>query len=145
MQDDRAPVTSNLGGAMRDPSRSGPREQAALRDRDRIQETSDGRHHMLSLLVRRRAFPGTSEECERLVSSFEALLLPGWVERGLPLVDLSYGLAHPGVTPFGTVLSLQERDQGAAMVAALGGEAVVVILTDDPWRVAVPIKSSTFS
>lgn len=129
---------------MMDPGTPARRGHYVLAERDRVQETSDGTHHMLSLLVRRQTFPGTREHRDRLLSSFEALLLPGWIERGLPLVELSYGVSRPGVTPFGAVLALQERDQGAAMVAELGGAAVVVTLTDDLRRVAVPTKYATF-
>ena len=115
-----------------------------LRDSDRLQEYSHNGRNMLSLLLRRRDYPSASGARRRLIGSYEPLLLPQWIERGLPLIDLCYGVAHPGATPFNAVQALQETDQADAMIADRGGEAVVVILTDDPQRSPLPVSTVNF-
>jgi hypothetical protein len=134
-----------MGDTVEYPPHPTPAPSAALSDRDRLQEYTHHDCSMLSLLIRQRGYPSTPEACRRLIGFYEALLLPQWIERGLPLVDLFYGVAPPGAASFDTVQALQETDQADTMITDRGGEAVVVILTDDPQRLPQTVSTVHFT
>ena len=88
--------------------------------------------HTLSVYMTVDRYPETPAEQRALVSAFGPYLVQEWVERGLPLVPLTYLVHRPGEVGPSKAQCVHRADQADALAREFGGVPVAVALSNGP-------------
>ncbi len=86
--------------------------------------------HTLSVYLTVERYPESAEERRALVSAYGPYLVQEWVDRGLPLVPLSYLVHRPGELGPSDAQRVHRADQANALAREFGGVPVALVLSN---------------